>query len=68
MSIEKLEKVMAERGMSVDDLAKAAGIDRSTLYRRFKGGGAKITVDEMRRIAKALVMDEQTIVGIFLNA
>lgn len=68
MSIKKLEEAMAAQGMSVDDLAKKTGIDRSTLYRRLKGGGKKITVDEMRRISVAMAMDERTIVSIFLSA
>ena len=67
MNIRKLECEMKERGVSINDLAKQTGIERSALYRRFKSNGEKMTVEEAKKITKALALESETAVSIFFK-
>lgn len=68
MDIKKLEDAMEVRGVSINDLARRTGIERSALYRRFKSGGEKITVEEAKKITEALSLEHETAVSIFFAA
>ncbi len=60
-NINKLRGLMVEKGFTVDQLAIETGINRSTLYRRLKDGGAEFTLEEVAAIRRALGMsDEET--------
>ena len=67
MDVGRLNEVMSEKGISVSDLSKQTGIERSALYRRFKANGSKFTVEEAKKIVEALGLDKRTAVSIFLR-
>lgn len=67
-NINKLRGLMVEKGFTVDQLAIETGINRSTLYRRLKDGGAEFTLEEVAAIRRALGMsDEETRLIFFDN-
>lgn len=66
MNIQRLIGEMSSRGVTINDLARRTGIERSALYRRFSGGGSKITVEEAKKIAEALSLEGGTAADIFL--
>lgn len=61
----KLKGKMAERGFRQEDLARAVGIDRSTLNRRLKTG-EDFTIGEANRVVAALHLSVEDAVQIFL--
>ena len=65
VNIDKLRGIMRERRISVEELADAIGIDRSTLYRRFADGGESFTIKEVNAIVEVLDLDEETALAIF---
>lgn len=54
---------MIEQGISIDDLAAHIGVNRSTIYRRFKDGS--FSVSEADKIAKLLNLDGIEVANIF---
>lgn len=66
MDIERLNREMESRGVSVNELAKRTGIERCALYRRFEGEGRKFTVEEAKKIANALELGREIATLIFL--
>lgn len=67
-NINKLRGLMVEKGFTVDQLAIETGINRSTLYRRMKDGGAEFTLEEVAAIRRVLGMsDEETRLIFFEN-
>jgi len=65
MKINKLKGKIVEKNMSVEKLADAINIDRSSLYRKFNNA-EKITIGEALRIKEALQMTEAEAYDIFL--
>ncbi len=65
MNINKLKGKIVERGMNVENLADAIGINRSSLYRKLNNG-EKITVGEAVRMKDALKMSNEEACEIFL--
>ena len=61
----KLKGKMAERGFRQEDLARAVGIDRSTLNRRLKTG-EDFTIGEANRVVAALHLSAEDAMQIFL--
>ena len=45
-NINKLKGKIVEKGINVSDLAKALGINKSTLYRKLKNNGENISIRE----------------------
>lgn len=65
MKINKLKAKIVEKGMNVEALADAIGIDRSSLYRKLNNF-EKITIGEALRMKDALGMTEAEASDIFL--
>jgi len=65
MKINKRKGKIVEKNMSVEKLADAINIDRSSLYRKFNNA-EKITIGEALRIKEALQMTEAEAYDIFL--
>ena len=61
----RLKGKMAERGIRQEDLAKAVGIDRSTLNRRLKTG-EDFTIEETNKIVAFLQLTAEEALNIFL--
>lgn len=66
MKIYKLKAKIVEKGMNVEALADAIGIDRSSLYRKLNNF-EKITIGEAMRMKDALGMTDAEASDIFLS-
>ena len=67
VNIRKLRGRMAENGINVERLAKAANIDKSTLWRRLKGDGKDFTIEEASAISKELKLSGDDVNAIFFD-
>ena len=66
MSVLKLKGKMVENGFTVDSLAKAIGMDRSTLYRKMECL-KKVTVGEAQKIREVLSLTVEEFLAIFFD-
>lgn len=66
MKINKLKAKIVEKGMNVEALADAIGIDRSSMYRKLNKF-EKITIGEALRMKVALDMTDADAIDIFLT-
>lgn len=66
--INKIRGRAVEQGLNMDELAKAAGINRSTLYRKLNRGGEALTIGEALRICKVLELSPQQSNAIFFGS
>lgn len=67
VNVEKLKYKVKEKGMNVEGLAEAMGIDRSTLYRKLQKRGEDISIREASLIVEKLELSESEAVAIFFN-
>lgn len=67
VNVNKLKGKAVEKGISLKDLADAAGITISTFYRRMAEGGETFTIKEVRLIAQRLGLDEAETNEIFFG-
>lgn len=65
VNIDKLKGKIVECHMTIEDVAKAAGIDKSTFYRRLNGGGGSFTIKEADKIASLLSLTSDELNNIF---
>lgn len=56
---EYLKQKIVERNTTQEALAMALGMDRSTLYRKMKGGISSLTLGEAKKISKFLGLSEK---------
>lgn len=54
VNINKLKARVVENGMSIPELAKEMGLDKSTLYRKLRDDGAGLLVGEATQIISIL--------------
>lgn len=66
-NINKLRGKIVENGISIGELAKAIGMDKSTLYRKFKNNGEDISIKEANAIIKELKLTIEEVNAIFFN-
>lgn len=66
-NINKLRGLIVEKGFTLDRLAIETGINRSTLYRRLKEGGAEFTLEEIQSIRRVLGMTDEETKAIFFG-
>lgn len=64
-NVMKLKGKMTERGIKQEELAKAVGIDRSTLNRRLKTG-EDFTIEEANKVVDFLHISVDEAIQIFL--
>ncbi len=67
VNIRKLKGKMVEKGIPISEVAKSLGVDRSTLYRKLKGGGKNITIKDANLLVKTLELDPVEAVEIFFS-
>lgn len=67
VNVNKLKGKAVEKGIPLKDLAEAAGITLSTLYRRMANGGEAFTIREVRQIARQLDLTEAETNDIFFG-
>lgn len=66
LSLFKLKAKIIEKGMNVEKLAEAIGIDRSGLYRRLNNF-EKFTIGEANRIKEVLELTNEEATDIFFS-
>lgn len=62
---DKLKATLKEKGMSVEEVSKLIGIDKSTFYRKLASDGATFTIGEVDKMSKALSLTVEEINAIF---
>lgn len=65
MKLNKLKAKIVEKGLNVEALAEAIGVDRSSLYRKLNNF-EKITIGEACKMKEALGMTDAEANDIFL--
>lgn len=66
-NMRKLKGIIVEKGTTQEAVAKAAGITRSTFYRKVRSGGGEFTVNEIRLIKETLELTNDEVFTIFLS-
>ena len=66
-NINKLKGKIVEKGINVSDLAKALGINKSTLYRKLKNNGENISIREAVGMINELDLSAEEANEIFFN-
>lgn len=64
----KLKGKIVENGLTLHDVAKALGIDDSTLYRKMKNNGISFTIGEANKLTKCLRLTKDEAMDIFFNS
>lgn len=64
---DKLKATLKEKGMSVEEVSKLIGIDKSTFYRKLASDGATFTIGEVDKMSKALPLTVEEINAIFFS-
>lgn len=54
VDVNKLKGKIVEKALSVEKVAVAIGIDKTTMYRKINNSGESFTIGEADRIAKLL--------------
>ena len=67
MNAERLKKKIAEKQTTVEAVAKAANMDKSTFYRKIQPNNKGFTVREAKAIALALKMNGAEANAIFYS-
>lgn len=67
VNVNKLKGKLIEKGSNVSELAKAIGIDKSTLYRKLRSNGEEISIKEANLIIKTLDLNIEEVNSIFFS-
>lgn len=67
VNINKLRGKMVERGVSMEQMAKAINVDKSTMYRKMNEEGKNISIKEATIIAEKLGLSYTEVNDIFFN-
>ena len=65
IAVNKLKGKMVEKQISMDALAKALGLNRSTLYRRLGNADKYLTIREAKVIKATLGLSDDEATSIF---
>lgn len=65
-NMDILRGKMAEKKISVEDMAKAMGINASTFYRKMKADGSAFTVGQIHQVVNVLGLSHEEATSIFL--
>lgn len=65
--MELLRQIAKENGVTIEQLAASAGMSTATLYRKFKSGGGKFTVEQAEKIAKSTRMTKDQAVAVLFG-
>ncbi|MEK4302433.1 helix-turn-helix transcriptional regulator [Oceanobacillus sp. FSL W8-0428] len=68
MNVNKLKGKIVEKEMSITQLAKEIGIDRSSLYRKLNNEGDTLSIKEANRIVEILGLTREESIAIFFNS
>jgi len=65
VNVDKLKGKLVECRLTVEDAARAIGMDKATLYRRLNGGGCTFTIAEADKLASVLNLTADELNKIF---
>lgn len=65
VNVRKLKAKLTELDLTVTDLGKMIGYNKSAIYRRLEDNGSSMTVDDANMIIKALKLTTAEAIGIF---
>ena len=65
--VKSLEKKMFDKDISVVELAKRIGVDKSTVYRKLQNNGENFTVGEANKIVEVLELSKDEAISIFFS-
>lgn len=68
INIRKLRGKMVEKGVSMEKLAEAIGVNPATLYRKFMNDGKTLRVCEANQIVRELELTSEEAMSIFFNS
>lgn len=66
-NVLKLKGQLAERGLNITQLATLIGMNRDTLYRRMRNGGAQFRLGDVRKICEVLHLSYDAMLSIFFD-
>ena len=61
----KFKRAVAQKNTTLEAVAMSLGRDRSTLYRKTKGGLSSLTIGEAKRITKFLDLSDKEATELF---
>ena len=67
VNINRLKGKIVEKGSTVDQVAKAMGLHRSTLYRKFKANSDGFLIKDVEEITEILGLTEEETKQIFFD-
>lgn len=62
---EELKRRIAEQNTTLEAVAHTLGVNRSTLYRKLRGGGKKLTISDVSKISQILNMQPEEFFDLF---
>ncbi len=65
INVNKLKGKIVENGLSITELARKIGINRSTFYRKINDSGDTFSIKEANLIAKELNLTYEEVMSIF---
>lgn len=67
MKTQMLRGKIVEAGTTIEALAAAIGMNRSTFHRKLKAKGNTFTVEEMNNMVKVLNLNKEDAIAIFFD-
>ena len=67
VNILKLKAKLTELGMNITELGEKMGYDKSTIYRRLKDNGARLSISDANLIIKVLCLTRDEAISIFFT-
>lgn len=67
MNVARLKEKIVSQNTTIEAVAEAANMDRSTFYRKLKSNGRGFTVEEVKLLASALNMSLPESTDIFFG-
>lgn len=67
MNAELIREIVKLKKITLDELSKEIGVDRSTLYRKLENDGETFKVSEMKKLISALDLTPEDVNHIFFG-
>lgn len=67
MNAELIREIVKSKKITLDELSKEIGVDRSTLYRKLENDGETFKVSEMKKLISTLDLTPEDVNRIFFG-